>query len=278
MGVFLTPGPSQPYPKLRDFMEDAWNADVMAISHRGKKFTDIYRRTDVALRALMDVPDGWQMMFLGSATEAMERLVQGVVADKSYHFVNGAFSKKWWEISGQLGKSASARAVVAGQGFEELGLEVAAGADLVCVTVNETSTGAVWPAAALAGLSTGPDGPLMAVDVVSAAPLVPVPWDQADAAFFSVQKAFGLPAGLGVLMLGPRALARSEALADSGMQTGSYHRLTELAKGAAKFQTPATPNVLGIYLLGRVAEDMLARGIGELRAENRMGPRRCMKP
>ncbi len=269
MAVFLTPGPSQAYPRLREFMDDAWGEDVMSISHRGKKFTDIYRRADAGVRDLMGVPSDWRVMFTGSATEAMERLLQGLARERTHHFVNGAFSKKWYEMAGQLGKTATQQRVEAGEGFAGVDFAPADEAELVCVTMNETSTGVVWPAGELARLSSHYARPLVAVDVVSAAPLVPVPWNEVDAAFFSVQKAFGLPAGLGVLLMGPRALARAEELDASKAAVGSYHRLAALAAGASNFQTPATPNVLGIYLLGRVAEDMLSRGADELRAENR---------
>jgi phosphoserine aminotransferase len=269
MAVFLTPGPAQTYPKLRAFMEDAWSEDVMSLSHRGAAFSDIYRRTDGALRELMGVPTDWQIMFVGSATEAMERLVQGLVRRRSHHYVNGAFSKKWYQIAGQLGKSATAEKAKAGAGFGGREFEAPALAELVCITLNETSTGVAWPEHEVARLRARHGSEvLLAVDVVSAAPVMPVPWAQADAAFFSVQKAFGLPAGLGVLMLGPRAQARAQELAEGGGAVGSYHSLPELLRGAAKAQTPATPNVLGIYLLGRVAGDMTSLGSGELRAEN----------
>src|SRR5690606_23821905 len=40
-----------------------------------------------------------------------------------------------------------------------------------------------------------------------------------------------------------------------------------LVDQAKQFQTPETPNVLNIYLLGKVAEDMLYRGIKAIRQE-----------
>lgn len=268
MAIYLTPGPAAAYPKLKDYLDDAWNEDVMSISHRGAKFTDIYRRAEDGLRGLMDVPTDWRVVFVGSATEAMERLVQGLVTTRSHHFVNGAFSKKWHQIAGQLGKDAMATKVVDGSGFEEAMDDADLdGAELICATVNETSTGVMWPEADLRRIGERKDGALLALDIVSSAPVTTVPWDASDAVFFSVQKAFGLPAGLGVMLLGPRALERAEAMEAAGHATGSYHRLQALAAGAAKRQTPATPNVLGIYLLARVAEDMAQVGGGALRAQ-----------
>ncbi len=278
MATYLTPGPSEPYPRLREFLGDAWDGEVVSLSHRGQAFKDIYRRTDVALRKLMGVPEGYALMFVGSATEAMERVVQGVVERRSHHLVSGAFGEKWLQIAAQLGKTTTFARAEAGRGFGPADFAVPADTELLCLTHNETSTGTAWPAEELARLTRPPHDWLVALDVVSSAPIVELPWEGLDLVFFSVQKAFGLPAGLGVLMASPRALERAAVVAGRvGAAVGSFHSLMELAKGGAKFQTPATPNVLGIYLLGRVAEDMLAGGAAKLRAENHDRARRLYK-
>lgn len=265
--VYLTPGPSHPYPRLREFLDEAWAQDIMAISHRGRAFADVYRRADVALRLLMSIPSDYVITFVGSATEAMERSVQGTVSDRSHHFIQGAFAEKWYAVAEQLGKHPTATRAPAGRPFPSL--HVPADAELICITHNETSTGAMVPEAVLRGIISQPHQPLIALDVVSSAPLSELPWSQLDLVFFSVQKAFGLPAGLGVLVISPRAVAKSQELARDGHTVGSYHGLPQLVAAAEKYQTPATPNVLGMYLLGRVAEDMGQRGIATLRAANR---------
>jgi phosphoserine aminotransferase len=267
--MYLTPGPSHPHQRLREFLDDAWEQDIMAVSHRGVAFSDTYRRTDRALRGLMGIPDDYVIMFVGSATEVMERIIQGVVADRSHHLINGAFAEKWFKIAEQLGKHPTAVHAAPGQPFKPADLAVPVDVELLCITHNETSTGSIIPDAVLDRLTRAEHRPLVAIDVVSSAPMTPLPWRSLDLVFFSVQKAFGLPAGLGVLIASPRALQKSEALKAKGIHVGSYHSLPTLAASAAKFQTPATPNVLGIYLLGRTAEDMLERGIENLRAENR---------
>lgn len=267
MATYFTPGPAQPYPKLKRYMDDAWTKDVMSISHRGKAFSDIYRRTDGALRNVMGVPENWQIMFVGSATEAMERITQGVVEKRSHHFVDGAFSKKWLSIAKALGKDASSVSVPDGSGFGPDMMGVPEDVELLCITHNETSTGVMWPEEALAAVARGSKA-FVALDVVSSAPMVPIDFANLDAVFLSVQKAFGLPAGLGVLMASPKLLGRADELLGRGISVGSYHSLPELAAAAMKFQTPATPNVQAIYLLGRVAEDMAETGIEALQAEN----------
>ncbi len=264
--IYLTPGPSHPHPGVRAFMSEAFDRDVIAVSHRSKAFSDVYGRTASALKLLMDVPSEFTVMFVGSATEAMERTVQGVVKEHSHHFIQGEFAEKWFQIARQLSKQPTATRAQAGRPFPSLGIP--ADTELVCITHNETSTGAIVPDPVLEALATGRHHPLVALDVVSSAPMTTLPWDKLDIVFFSVQKAFGLPAGLGVLVASPRAIQKSRELEATGVHVGSYHSLPQLAAAAEKFQTPATPNVLGIYLLGSVAEDMLDRGIASLRADN----------
>lgn len=239
----------------------------MAISHRGKAFADIYSRTETALRMLMSIPPDHIVTFVGSATEAMERSLQGVTHDRSHHFIQGEFGEKWFTIAEQLGKHPTATRAIAGRPYPSL--DVPADAELVCITHNETSTGAMVPDEVLQQLLSRPHRPLVGLDVVSSAPLSELPWAALDLVFFSVQKAFGLPAGLGVLVISPRAVARCQELARQGRRIGSYHSLVQLVSAAEKHQTPTTPNVLGIYLLGRVAEDMTSQGIAKLREENR---------
>jgi phosphoserine aminotransferase len=264
--TYFTPGPSHPYPRLREFLNEAWRRDIVAISHRGKPFTDIYSRTTEAIRLLMGVPSDYEVMFVGSATEAMERIIQGVVVDRSHHFINGEFAEKWFSIAEQLGKHPTATRASVGRSFPSL--SVPPDAELVCITHNETSIGAIVPGAVLRQLTNAVHHPLVALDVVSSAPMTELPWSALDLVFFSVQKAFGLPAGLGVLIASPRAIQKSTELQELGLSVGSYHSLPQLAAAAMKHQTPATPNVLGIYLLGSVAEDMLDRGVSAMRAQN----------
>jgi phosphoserine aminotransferase len=266
--VYFTPGPSQPYPGLDKFLEDAWDQDVMAISHRSTAFSDIFQHTDTILRRLMDIPEDYSIMFLGSATEAMERIIQGTVEQRSHHFMNGSFAEKWFEIAQQLGKKPTATKAQPGKPFKQLAAAVPADTELVCITQNETSTGTSLPNDVLIPLTKLPHRPLLALDVVSSAPIATIPFHFLDLVFFSVQKAFGLPAGLGVLIASPRAIKKAHMLRDKRLSIGSYHNLADLAAAAAKFQTPATPNVLAIYLLGRVAEDMLQKDFAMLRRQN----------
>jgi phosphoserine aminotransferase len=87
-----------------------------------------------------------------------------------------------------------------------------------------------------------------------------------DFAFFSVQKGFGLPSGLGVLIINDMCMEKAVYLKSKNM-TGSYHNFISLYENAVKHQTTETPNMLGIYLLGKVCESMNRYGIDRIRKE-----------
>jgi phosphoserine aminotransferase len=108
---------------------------------------------------------------------------------------------------------------------------------------------------------------LMAVDAVSSLPYPDFDYSAIDTVFFSVQKGFGLPAGLGVWLINEKCVAKAEALKAKGISIGSYHSIPSLHSHAIKNQNPETPNVLSIYLLGQVVEDMIRRGITHIRKE-----------
>ena len=108
---------------------------------------------------------------------------------------------------------------------------------------------------------------LVAIDIVSSTPFVNVDYSNIDCTFFSVQKGFGLPAGLGVLVVNEKCLGKSSALDKMNLNIGSYHNFLAMKGQGDKFQTVETPNVLAIYLLVKVCEDMIEFGIEKIREE-----------
>lgn len=76
-----------------------------------------------------------------------------------------------------------------------------------------------------------------------------------------------MPAGLGIWIVNDRCAAKAESLLSKGISIGSYHSLPSLIEHARKHQTPETPNVLGIYVLSKIVQDFLRRGISTLRKE-----------
>lgn len=264
--VNFTPGPSQLYFTVPDHVREAFRHGIPSLSHRSKKFEKIFADTTEGLRELLKVPANYHIFFTGSATEIWERIFQNLVEYNSFHLVNGSFSKRFQEIGTQLNKKAEKIEVAAGQGFGAQ-LSIPSGTELIAVTHNETSTGVSFPLRAVSDIRAKNPDALLAVDAVSSLPYPAFDLTQIDTLFFSVQKGFGLPAGLGVWMVNERCIARAESLTSKKISTGSYHNIATLLAHARKNQTPETPNVLGIYLLSKVVADFLRRGIDNIRKE-----------
>ncbi len=261
----FTPGPSQLYFTVQDHVKKAFGDSIPSLSHRSKEFESIFAETTQGLHALLNIPDDYFIVFTGSATEIWERCIQNLVAQKSYHLVNGAFSKRFFEIAQQLNKKPEKSEVPPGQGFDNP--LVPAGSELIAVTHNETSAGVSLPLGFIHSLREDHPNSLVVVDAVSSLPYIDLDYSKIDSVFFSVQKGFGLPAGLGVWAVNGRCLERAERLLSHGISIGSYHSLPLLVSNARKNQTPETPNVLGIYLLGKVVQDFLRKGMQSIRKE-----------
>ncbi|MFD2248252.1 aminotransferase class V-fold PLP-dependent enzyme [Pontibacter ruber] len=266
--VFFTPGPSELYPTVPRHMASAMENKIGSISHRSQQFKDIYAHAVSGLRQLLQLPDNYEVLFLSSANEIWERSIQNTVEQESFHLVNGSFSDRFYEIAQELGRKASKYEVPFGEGFHLESIAIPASAELIALTHNETSSGVSMPVTDVHAVRarTTSDA-LIFVDAVSSMPIPDIDYSLIDSAFFSVQKCFGLPAGLGVWLVNDRCMAKAEALQANGFSVGSYHSLTSLLSKAKAHQTPETPNVLNIYLLGQVVEEMNKKGIGLIRQE-----------
>ncbi len=266
MNVNFTPGPSQLFYTVEDHARQAFKNGIPSISHRSKEFEGIYADLKSGLQELLGLPTGFHIFFTGSATEIWERSVQNLVEKNSAHFVNGAFSKRYFEIAGQLGKTTFKVESPIGSGFTELAT-LPEQTELIGLTHNETSTGVALPLTFINSFRDNYPNALIVVDAVSSLPYPDFDYNKIDSVFFSVQKGFGLPAGLGVWIVNEKCLAKAEKISKAGGAIGTYHSLPTLLGNEKKNQTPETPNVLGIYLLSKVIQDFNRRGIQIIRKE-----------
>ncbi|GAA4415341.1 alanine--glyoxylate aminotransferase family protein [Nibrella viscosa] len=266
--TYFTPGPAELYPTFYQHLQTALDEQIGSISHRSQRFRDIYRFTDEQLRAMLNIPASHAILFTGSASEVWERLLLNCVEHESFHLVNGSFSRKFYDYAKALHKYAHIAEKPFGEGFDYADAEVPEYAELVCVTHNETSSGVQMRTPEIHKLKRKYSKKLFAVDMVSSAPYPDLDFSVIDSAFFSVQKAFGMPAGLGVWIVNDKCLEKAERLQRyEGSVIGAHHTLPALWKNYQTFETPATPNVLGICLLGKIAEDMNTIGIDTLRRQ-----------
>ena len=265
--IYFTPGPAELYPTTISHFQKGFSAHIASISHRGKKFQEIYQELETDLKKLLTIPKDYHVFIIGSGTEAMERTVQNCVEKYSFHFVNGSFSKRFFTAAKELGKNPTSFEVPFGKGFDFNNVIIPKKTELICFTYNETSTGVMIPAGEIEGIAQKYPDTLVVVDTVSSAPYSDINYRLLDVVFFSVQKGFGLPSGLGVMIISPRAIRKSEEIAKKGMSVGSYHSFATLLQFAQKYQTPETPPVMEMYVLGKVIQDMQKMGIRKIRKE-----------
>lgn len=264
--IFFTPGPTELHARVPEFIQEALALHIPSISHRSSQFEKIYAATAAAVRGVLGAPDSFHVFFLGSATEAMERVIQNCSAKHTFHFVNGAFSERFLQTAQELDRNAVEKKAAYGEGFDFSSIDIPRETELICVTQNETSSGVMLPPQSLSALKQRYPKKLLAVDIVSSAPYSKLDFEHTDAAFFSVQKCFGLPAGLGVLLVNDYCLEKSSDILRLGQSVGTHHNFPTLFSFSEKNQTPETPNVLGIYLLGKVSQAFIEMGIDSIRS------------
>ncbi len=266
--VYFTAGPAEMYPTFEKHLRVALDEQLGSISHRSQRFRDIYKFTVEQLRMLMNIPDSHGIFFTGSASEIWERILLNCVDQESFHLVNGSFSQKFCDYAEGVTRFAHTQEKPFGEGFDWAEVRVPEYAELICVTQNETSSGVQMREADIHKLKQRNPKIMMAVDMVSAAPHPNLDYSLVDTSFFSVQKAFGLPAGLGVWIANEKCLAKAEHLQNNtDTIIGAHNSLPMLWKNYEKYETPATPNVLLIYLLGKIAEDLNTIGIETVRRQ-----------
>lgn len=264
--IYFTPGPTELHPAVEKYILQAINENVCSINHRSSEFMEIFGNTVKALKELMNIPEENHVFFLSSATECMDRLIQNCVEKNSLHFVNGAFAERFYKTAVELNKNAEKIEAAYGEGFEFNDVSVENYPELICITQNETSTGVALDMNDIYKMKEKYPEAILSLDIVSSAPYVKSDFLKIDSAFFSVQKGFGLPAGLGVLIVNERCLSKARELKSKGL-SGSYHNFISLHENAVKHQTSETPNVLGIFLLGKICVELIKHGIEKIRKE-----------
>ncbi len=262
--VYFTPGPSALYFTVEHHLKQALKQGIASVSHRSDTFKAFFAEAESNLRTLVQLPEDYQLVFTNSASEIWEKMTDAFVAGKSLHLVNGAFAGKFYKVVKDLGKQADSVEAPWGElpGYAAL---PDAEYDLIGLVHNETSTGVKTPLAEISRLRQQYPEALIALDAVSSLPVVDLNYADTDMVYASVQKAFGLPAGLGVWLLNDRARQRALAMQQKGLLRQTIHNATSLINQAKNYQTPSTPNILGIYLFAKVTGDMIDRGIQQIR-------------
>lgn len=260
---YFTVGPSAIHPICPQETQNYYNLGYGSESHRSSIFKSIYQNLDEQLRVLMSIPESHAIYIASSGSEIFERILQNCVLSSSFHFINGAFSSKFFNYAERLHINAHKYEIAAGEIFGEFIPDIPEEVDLICITHNETSTGIKTPESYIHAIKKKFPNKKIAVDTVSSAPFCSFDYSLVDMTFFSSQKAFGMPAGLGIWIIN-KELVQFYIVNNKTLYRGAHNTLVDFEKNYALFQTPSTPNTLGVYLMSKVAEEMNKQGIATL--------------
>jgi phosphoserine aminotransferase len=246
------PGPSRLYDTVPSFTQDGFAKGILSMNHRSPVFEELYRLTQEKLFKTLNVPEGYHLAFVSSATECWEIIAQSLTSFQSLHLYNGNFGKKWYETAKKIVPNAEARAFSVDTLLKVEELEVPLESEWLCITQNETSNGTQVHNEILSELRRAFPDQFIAVDATSSLGGIDLHIENADLWFASVQKCFGIPSGLGLLIFSDQVMSKAEQIGEDS----HYNSFLTIAQNAQKNQTPYTPNILGIYLLYRVLSDL----------------------
>lgn len=249
--ISFYPGPSRVHDDIPRWTAEAARKGILSMNHRSPAFMKLVEESVLLLRQKLRVPKTYTVFFVSSATECWEIIAQSLIREGSTHLYNGAFGEKWFSYTKRLRPATHGIAF----GLEEslpTDLLMPTSPELICITQNETSNGTAVAPAILSALQKKYPEPLIAVDTTSSMAGIALNFPKADIWFASVQKCFGLPAGLALLICSPRSLEHARRM----NERLHYNSLTFMSEMMSRWQTTHTPNVLGIYLLNKALTDM----------------------
>ena len=242
------PGPSKVHTEALGYIQEAFDQGIVSINHRSERFEKLLEDTFDVLHQKWNIPADYTIYFVSSATEAWEIVTQSLVRKKSTHLYNGAFGKKWANYAKAVAESFE---FTLDQSLAEVGQQSGPiSGDTLCLVQSETSNG-TGQQIRRADFQLADDA-IIAVDATSSMGGIELPWNEADVWLASVQKCIGIPAGLGILICSPKALARAREL----NRATHYNDVLFLEENRQVFQTQMTPNVLSIYLVYRLTQQL----------------------
>jgi phosphoserine aminotransferase len=249
--ISFYPGPSRVYDQIPAYTKEAHRLGILSMNHRSAEFMTMNKKTISLLKSKLSIPKTYTILFTSSATECWEVIAQSLTRKHSIHIYNGAFGEKWFGYTRRLRPDATSLLFDPETQLDPIKATFSEG-EIICLTQNETSNGTQLDQAIIRNIQKNNPNHLIVVDATSSMAGIRLDFKSADVWFASVQKCFGLPAGLAVMVLSPKAMKRMAEINESA----HYNSLTLMARMMDRWQTSCTPNVLGIYLLMSVLENV----------------------
>ena len=248
--ISFYPGPSRVHQEIPQYVKEAYKKGVLSINHRSEAFMRISEDVIRLLKNRLQIPEDFTVFYTTSATECWEIIAQSVITKSSFHLYNGAFGRKWYDYTRRIAPGTKGFPFDHNELIDAKKLRPGKKNGVICLTQNETSNGTQVSNTIIREIKERYPENLVAVDATSSMAGVFLDFRAADIWFASVQKCFGLPAGLGLMVCSPSAMKKAQQVGENN----HYNSLVFMSEMMKKWQTPFTPNVLNIYLLYRVLE------------------------
>jgi aspartate aminotransferase-like enzyme len=238
------------------------------VGHRSNEVESLFAKCQEQLRALYFTTSRVYVV-AASGSGLHEAAIRNGVNTRVLNFVNGAFSKRWHDVSKGCGKEAIAVDVEWNTAVKpdvvRAALEAALAdgpVEAVTVVHNETSTGVTSPVGEIAEAvrAVSPET-LVMVDAVSSFSGTRIPFDEwgLDLCLTSSQKALALPPGLAFCAVSDRMLERAAGVEGRGW----YFDFLLLEKYLLQSTTPATPAISLMRALSAQLDIIFEEGLEE---------------
>jgi predicted phosphoserine aminotransferase len=257
--LLFTAGPVEVRQEVLDAMR------FPMITHRGGEYKELHHSIVERMQRLLRT-DNDILLFVSSATGAMEAAVRSGVQRKIMHLVSGAFGERWVEISKTNGKEVIERSVPWGAHISDCMGDVPEDVEAVAVTHNETSTGVMNPLEQIAEDVHSRSDALLLVDAVTSAFAVDIDMKKVEPDFllFGTQKALALPPGLAFGVVSQRYLERCRKVTGRGR----YFDVLEIKEFADRHLCPSTPPISLMYALDFQLERIEKEGMKQRAARH----------
>ncbi len=204
--LLMIPGPVEFEPAVMEAMGEP------TTSHLAPSFIEAFGQALQDMRLVFDSPNGQPLVLAGSGTLAMDCAGANLVepGDRALVVDTGYFSERFSQILERYGAQVTRVSAPPGgrPALEQVKSALEEGAyKLMTITHVDTSTAVIAEVQELAALARG-YGSLVVVDGVCSVAGEELHMDAwgVDLALTASQKAVGVPPGLALLMIGPRAL------------------------------------------------------------------------
>ncbi len=229
-------------------------ASLLGTSHRKPAVKNLVKEVQEGLAKFYNIPEGYEVVLgNGGATFLFDMIGLGLVNKKSVHYTCGEFSNKWFKSHNAIPWiEAQEVASEYGQGCEP---KDHADADMICFTLNETSTGVQTTTIPEVSGDT-----LVAVDATSGAGQIELDLSKVDCYFFSPQKVFASEGGLFVAIMSPKALKRAQEIASTDRYIPGIMDWKVAIDNSLKNQTYNTPSISTLFYLNEQVKLMNSQG------------------